>query len=164
NLAICAAGSPLAAPLVILKSVTSTYMPSLLLSVPNAFPELQLSPIPLMSGESCQGSNAKLDAIAPIPIPAASPIASIADFDGVICASMVAVGFIFACVAAVSSKGRSYASLAASSMVCGSRKDCLGCHLGAMQIPTKFYCGNSGQTLIARGQTLMRLPITPRDI
>src|SRR5262249_25888536 len=89
NLAICAAGSPLAAPLVILKSFTSTYIPSLLLSVPNSFPELQLSPIPLISGESCQGLNAKLDAMAPIPIPATTPSPRNIDFDRATLASQV---------------------------------------------------------------------------
>src|SRR5215475_7389708 len=42
-----------------------------------------------MSGESCQGLNAKLDAIAPIPIPTTTPIPNIVDFDDDICASTV---------------------------------------------------------------------------
>src|SRR5262245_36266030 len=95
DLAICAAGSPLAAPLVILKSVTSTYIPSLLLRVPNSFPEFQLSPIPLMSGESCQGLNAKLDPTIPIPIPATSPSPRNIDFDAATLASLVGSNRLF---------------------------------------------------------------------
>src|SRR5262244_222147 len=51
SLAICAAGSPFATPLWILKSCMSTYMPSLLLSGPSGELELQLSSKLLINGE-----------------------------------------------------------------------------------------------------------------
>src|SRR5262245_48181872 len=80
DLAICEDGSPFAVPLLILKSFTSTYIPSLLPSWPTALGALQLSVrlliLTLLLFQGLNWAKTNVEAPATTPSAAAAPMAS----------------------------------------------------------------------------------------